>query len=149
MRAHALAVLAVALALPAAAELYKWVDEKGVTHYSETPPPDANAKRIELPPAAPATKPESPERWKERELELRKRRLEKERAEEDEKAGSERSAERRREICLRARRALDVLEPGRPVYRVNERGERVYIDDAQRAAETDKWRKEADSNCDR
>lgn len=32
---------ALALALPLHAETYKWVDEKGVTHYSSTPPTGA------------------------------------------------------------------------------------------------------------
>ncbi|HEX5094252.1 MAG TPA: DUF4124 domain-containing protein [Burkholderiales bacterium] len=32
---------ALALALPLHAETYKWVDEKGVTHYSSTPPAGA------------------------------------------------------------------------------------------------------------
>lgn len=29
---------------PASAQVYKWVDERGVTHYSERPPPNAKAK---------------------------------------------------------------------------------------------------------
>lgn len=32
------AALVLALALPVQAEVYKWVDEKGRTHYSNTPP---------------------------------------------------------------------------------------------------------------
>ena len=35
---------------------YKWVDEKGVTHYSETPPPGGKAATIDLE-LAPATNP--------------------------------------------------------------------------------------------
>ncbi|MEO8332803.1 MAG: DUF4124 domain-containing protein [Gallionella sp.] len=35
--------------LPVAAKLYKWVDDKGVTHYDETIPPEyANKDRVEL-----------------------------------------------------------------------------------------------------
>jgi hypothetical protein len=30
-----------------AQEIYKWVDEKGVTHYSDTPPPDKQSKDID------------------------------------------------------------------------------------------------------
>lgn len=36
---------AAVLATPASAELYKWVDEKGVTNYGSTPP--ANARNIQ------------------------------------------------------------------------------------------------------
>lgn len=45
----ALCGLALGLALSAplhAAEIYKWVDEDGVTHYSQRPPPSGDAARI-------------------------------------------------------------------------------------------------------
>jgi hypothetical protein len=42
-------VLMLALPLAAAAEVYKWVDEKGVVHYTDKPPED-NAKPAKLPP---------------------------------------------------------------------------------------------------
>jgi len=42
-------VAGVAFSLPAAAKLYKWVDENGTTHYGETIPPEyANRDRAEL-----------------------------------------------------------------------------------------------------
>jgi hypothetical protein len=34
---------AIVAAAPACADLYKWVDERGVTNYSNQPPPDAKA----------------------------------------------------------------------------------------------------------
>lgn len=37
-----LALAALALALPAAAELYEWKDERGVTHFSSRPPQSAS-----------------------------------------------------------------------------------------------------------
>jgi hypothetical protein len=143
-------LLAVALASPwpAAAALYKWVDEKGVTHYSEQPPPDGKATRLELPAQAPAQGSASPGNWKEREIEFRKHRIEKEQADDKQKADSERNAAMRKDACLRARRQLDLLGAGRPLYHVNEHGERVYMDDAERAAETKKWSKEAEAACD-
>jgi len=44
-------LLAGVLALaPVASEarLYKWVDDKGVTHYTETPPPDGKGKALDI-----------------------------------------------------------------------------------------------------
>ncbi len=39
----------IAFSLPAAAKMYKWVDDKGVTHYGETIPPEyADKDRTEL-----------------------------------------------------------------------------------------------------
>jgi hypothetical protein len=141
----------LALALPASADMYKWVDEKGVTHYSESPPPEGTqSKKLDLPvtpPSAPAAKPQSPEDWKAREAEFRRRQLQKENAEQAEKAQGERSAEVRKARCTEAQRRLDLLNAGRPLYRVNEKGERVYMEDPDRAAQTEKWRKEADQYC--
>lgn len=43
-----LSALLLALAAPAAAQLYKWVDERGVVNYSNQPPADAKAgQRVE------------------------------------------------------------------------------------------------------
>ena len=41
----ALAATALALAAPASAQTFKWVDEKGVVNYSSNPPPAASAAR--------------------------------------------------------------------------------------------------------
>jgi hypothetical protein len=44
------ALVAVLLASPAAAQVYRWVDEDGVTHLSTTkPPPGVQAERLEVP----------------------------------------------------------------------------------------------------
>jgi len=57
-----LAILALwCAALPAAAEVYKWVDREGKVHYSDTPPANAASRPIELPKAGPESRPaESP-----------------------------------------------------------------------------------------
>ena len=47
-----LALAVVCLSLPAAAaEVHKWVDENGVTHYSDAPPPAAETAVIRIEPA--------------------------------------------------------------------------------------------------
>ena len=49
--AHLLVTLIAgfAFSLPVAAKLYKWVDEKGITHYGETVPPEhADKNRAEM-----------------------------------------------------------------------------------------------------
>lgn len=52
-------LIAVSLALPAAAAadtLYKWTDAEGITHYSDSPPPqgsDVEAREIRVDPAPP------------------------------------------------------------------------------------------------
>jgi hypothetical protein len=44
-----LLVLALTLAAVAAAAVYTWVDERGVTHYSETPPQGRRADEVKVP----------------------------------------------------------------------------------------------------
>lgn len=41
------------------ATYYKWVDEKGVTHYSEQPPSNRKARKLEIQPALPSAGSES------------------------------------------------------------------------------------------
>jgi hypothetical protein len=148
---YLIAALLVA-ALPAAADMYKWVDEKGVTHYSESPPPEGTqSKKLDLPPLAPnapASRGDTPEDWKGRELEFRRRMLDKQKAEASDKAKSDQTAAMRKARCTEARRRLDLLDAGRPLYHTNEKGERVYMEDAERSTEGEKWRKEAAQYCD-
>jgi glutaredoxin len=43
-----LALLAVALALPAPAEVFKWTDSAGRVHYGDKPPEDAKSEQLKL-----------------------------------------------------------------------------------------------------
>ncbi len=145
---RAAAVLLALAALPAAAvTLYKWVDAHGVTHYSGSPPPQGGARRLELrdPPAARAP---AAGDWRAREIEARKRRIERSQAQDKADAEARRQAASRRARCLDARARLDILQHGGPVYHVDERGERVYLDDAGRESETQRWQRQAQEACD-
>ncbi len=141
----AAAIAACAGALSAQAAMYKWVDEKGVTHYAESPPPDGKATKIEIaptPPSAPV-KPAT-EDWKQREQESRQRHLQEEmRHDRDAQRAAQRKAR-----CLEAQREAANLETARVVYTVNERGERIYLDDTERARALEDWKKRARDNCD-
>ena len=144
-------VVLLAAVLPASAAMYKWVDEKGVTHFSETPPPDGKAAtKIEprpTPPSGPATRPA--ENWQEKDMDFRKRRLEKDQAEEKARDASERSAANRKNNCLRAQRNLHQLGLGIPLYVINEKGEQVWMTDEERARNQADWKRVAEENCDR
>jgi hypothetical protein len=50
--------------------------------------------------------------------------------------------------CLIAQQNLHTLEIRRPVYHIDEHGERVYLDDEQRAAEIARMRTEIEIYCD-
>lgn len=53
------AVLALlCAAIPAAADVYKWVDREGGVHYSDTPPANAPSRPVDLPNIGTETRPE-------------------------------------------------------------------------------------------
>jgi len=147
------------------ATLYKWVDEKGVTHYTETPPAKQKAQEIRIqppppsgavegrPPQAPVapaaegSKAAPPKTWHEKALDAQRQREAAEQQEEREHALAQEIAQKRKERCLAAQQNLQALLTSRPVYHVNERGERVFIDDAKRAAEIARAKREIQSYC--
>lgn len=81
------AALGFLFAAPATAQTYKWVDEKGVTQYSDTPPPDmsrrANTQLDKQGRAVRQTEaPLTPEQLKQREVELARKQEEAKKTEE-------------------------------------------------------------------
>jgi Skp family chaperone for outer membrane proteins len=149
-RTMLLAVLTAGLlglcALPAAAALYKWIDANGRVVYSDQPP-SGNVKTETLTGAAPPSNPNAAKELAQKEAELKKRQTE--RAEAVAKSDKERTAkDKRSEECVRAAASLKQLSWGQVViYRANEKGEQVPMDEASRQKERARiegWMKE---NC--
>jgi hypothetical protein len=165
-----LAVMASALllvALPAEAQ-WKWKDKGGRVQYSDLPPPVGTPDQDILarptpsrraPMAAPAASaaasvPGAPAgasgplvpRVVEPELEAKRKRAEadqlaKNKVEEDRINGL------KADNCARARSQLRTLESGIRVARTNDKGEREFIDDKQRADETRHARDAVAADC--
>jgi len=121
-----------ALLIPASAQVYKWADDQGRTHYGEHPPTGRKAQEVEqrlANPAPAAGKPDQPN-WKEKDLQFRGRRIQAEQAEtkqEQEQAAALRA-------CNQARDHLAQLKAARRSYRLDENGGRVYQSDEERLA---------------
>lgn len=147
---RALIALAVALAAATPAHaIYKWVDEKGVTHFSEHPPPDGRkSQKVEPKVTPPSSEARPATDWKQREQEQRRRKIEQDQKDDYQKGKSQNAAAERRNRCLQARRELHILEKQIPVYSVNEKGERVYLEDKDRPAEIAGWKREISASCD-
>jgi hypothetical protein len=146
MKRLAFFTLLAILAVPAAAQQYKWKDASGRTQYGDIPPPGVQAERLtrssvgtvsggNASPTSAATgdaaKPASaPKSAAEQEQEFRKRRME---AEEKQKKDDKLAQESRlkQENCTRAKQQLASLESGMRQVRVNDKGEREFLDDAQ------------------
>ena len=160
-----LALLGLALCLPAAAQ-WKWRDAEGRVLYSDRPPPlsvpakdilqspTAAAPRIQVISSVPlgasapeqlASKPAAKAELNV-EAEARRRKLEQEQAAKV-KAEEQKNAAARKENCTQARSYLRTLEDGRRVARTNEKGEREILDDKQRAHEIERARAVVASDC--
>ena len=119
---------------PAAAEVCRWTDADGRVHYSNSPPAGVTCSRtLRVPP--PTTGSEGPARdYKSQELEFQQRRVQ--RAEAEKRAEQEKmEADRRREACGQARGRLAWLEGGGRVVKIDETGQRQFLDDRQMASE--------------
>lgn len=152
--------LALCVALPAAAQMYKWVDSDGKVKYSDTPPPsNVKTERLRIPahaPEAPAdtakggaqknTGKTGPKSLAEQEQAFRKRQAEAAKAEQAEEQ-KEAQARAKEENCKRAKAALAALELGGRQQRIDDKGERVFLTDQEIAQSTAQARQEAAAAC--
>ena len=131
----------------ALAQVYKWVDANGVTHYGEQPPAASKSREVKLRDADPradnAPQPAAAGAYKDRELEFRKRQTERERAE---ARVAEDKGARERE-CRAAANELNNLRSSGRIYDLNEKGERVWLSDAQRDSAIAKHEAEYNRRC--
>lgn len=148
--AACLALAAFAAGVAGAQAMYKWVDEKGTTHFSEHPPPDGKkAARVEpkvTPPSSPAAAPpkNDSQSWRAQEAEFRKRQVE--RGQRDQAEQRERAE--RGQQCSEARRRLASLLNSSRIYRDHEDGTRTYLNEAQRDATVAEQRARVKEHCD-
>lgn len=85
-----------------AEEVYRWVDDEGITHYSSTPPPDRDADRIEAA-NPPADDPEASRREIEKLEQSNKTRLYRKRLERRIAAEEKQQQQERERFCSRLR----------------------------------------------
>lgn len=143
------ASLAVALAGGAwAGDIYKWTDDEGNVHYGDRPAPDGSSRRLAI--ESSATDHERVAARLEPRREAREAR-EEERAEAEEAAASEeeeRQAEAERaEKCATYKERLQKFLQSRRLYREDENGERVYLDEEEMLAARDQVQDRVEEYC--
>ncbi|MDP1742764.1 DUF4124 domain-containing protein [Polaromonas sp.] len=130
-----IALLAMGLWVPAQAQVYKWVDEKGVTQYGQKPPADHKGQKMKLPDAPPAaargaSAAKDPlATVREQDTEFKRRQIARQEAE----AKDFQEAASRKQWCIEARDDLERKRHAR-IYDLNAKGERVFKSDANRDA---------------
>lgn len=164
-------VMCMLIALPmlAKADIYKWKDKDGTIRYTDTPPPsnikqesiggkkltkptgqvplapvanaDATAGKDELKGKVPNPNTENPEEIAAR---LRQKNAE---AEKNNKKEKDAQAKIKEENCKASKANLASYQQGGRVYKMNEKGEREYLDDAGLKAGAEKAQKEVSDYC--
>jgi hypothetical protein len=156
-----LALGAAAFVLPAAAQqLYKYVGPDGKVQYSDRPPADGRkAEKITTSrissigsggaaaaAGGDAAKSGTPKSAAEQEQAFRQRRIDAdEKAKKDEKLALEQ--QQKAESCAGAQRELAGLQSGARVARLNQNGERIYLEDAQIQGEIARLQREIATGC--
>ena len=166
-----LCVMCVLIALPmlANAEIYKWKDKDGTVRYTDTPPPsnikqesiggkkltkptgqaplapvvntDATTGKDEMKGKVPRQNIEGPD---EIAAKLRQKNAE---TEKNNKKEKEAQAKIKEENCKISKANLANYQQGGRVYKMNEKGEREYLDNAGFKAGTEKAQKEVSEYC--
>lgn len=145
-----LLVLLVVLSSNAYAGITKWVDDKGEVHYSEQAP--KNATRVEqlqfkdtggTPPADNLYGRKS---TKEMEGDFQRGKAARDKAAKKEEQ-SRANTEARQANCINARTNLTTMQQSRRIFKMDENGERVYMDDNQRQQQLDAAQQAVSQNC--
>lgn len=151
-------------ALPVHAEIYKWVDKDGSVKYTDTPPPNGakTLSTIKKKAANPATVPVATpsgaltnsaqtqakggdDAASEQELAKKKREIEE--VEKKNKAEKEAQAKQKQLNCTAAKSNYQSYSQGGRIYKMNEKGERVYLGDKELADGAAKAMREINENC--
>jgi hypothetical protein len=124
--------------------MYKWVDEKGVTHFSQDPPPDDKKATKVTPKVTPPSNPSAApsDDWKGKDADFKRRQVERAQKEKVD----EKEAARRAQLCEQWRGRVNFLQDGR-IYRDNSDGTRTFLDESQRASEIAKAREREAEYC--
>lgn len=123
-------------AAAASAQQYKWTDKDGKVRYGDVPPPGVTTTTLKAPsppPAAAATPDAKKNAPKAKEPQKQ--------------AMTEEQLQVKRENCARAQESLRTLQSGLRISRIDSKGERYYLDDAQIAQETAKAQQSVQHWC--
>ena len=146
-RHHITAVILILACLPATAEVYKWVDEDGNVHYGDKPTGN-EPERMAI-----ASQPTDNARVQQQiqvSTTARTQRREAEAAAAAEGPSKEElqaEAQERAQRCQSARATMQSFITSRRLYREDESGERVYLDESETIAARQRVEDQNDEYC--
>jgi len=125
------------LAASASAQQYKWTDKDGKVRYGDVPPAGVSTTRLKAPSAGYA--PPAPAADSKKDAAKKK--------EPEKQAMTEEQLQMKRENCARAQESLRTLQSGVRISRIDAKGERYYLEDAEIAQETARARQSVQQWC--
>jgi hypothetical protein len=130
LKPSAIAAIALLATASAHAQMYKCVDERGTTHYTDKPGPECKGGKVDIRPAPPISGKleERKEDLGAAERDFRQRQVDQ--AHQDRDDARKQETQKRR--CANMHAEYQRLTSGRRLARVNEKGERIYVEDAER-----------------
>lgn len=144
--------MASAAAVGAGGTIYKWTDKEGNVHFTDCPPPPGCKAETVL--VQPTPSEQQIRQAQEKLDKLLEEQLGSAAAREQQRLELERQqvaalqvAVARKRACVMAQQNLHNLLMNRPVYYIDEKGERVYLDDAAHKAEIERQRQLIRENC--
>jgi hypothetical protein len=143
-------VCIMCIASAAMAQQYRWVDKDGRVQYGDTPPPGVTATRLKPPPGSSAPPPAAAKKDGEKALspEAAFRKRQQEAKEKEEKEAKDRSqADAKRANCDSAQAQLRMVQSGQRMSTINSAGQRVFLDDEQRAKEEERAQRAVSEYC--
>jgi hypothetical protein len=131
VKRFALALALAAAVAPAQAQMYKCVDERGVTHYSDKPRPGCKGGPVDIrgspPISGSLSAPPAAGDLTRQDADFKRRQMEQEKAQSEQKAALD-------QRCHILRQELALLTSGVRIGNVTSKGEREYMDDKTRDA---------------
>ncbi len=136
----------VAMGLAQAA-MYKWIDENGVTQYTQYPPPDRNAEVV-APPPPPAEDPQEARKKLDTLMQSQDEQDKAAATAEGEQATTAEQAKLREQNCQNARSNLEKLTTGGRKRVIGADGVATYLTEEDRQKRLDEAQKQIEEFCD-
>ncbi len=137
LMASSVLLMAVTLSNPGAAKdgkVYTWTDSKGVVHYGEHPPKDVQAKLVKTrtghsdPTPVPATP--TPQNTQQTQTD-----------------SGQTDSLKDPERCTKAKQNLEIIDSGAPIRTTNEKGEKVIMEETEKARQRAMFQAVANQAC--
>lgn len=136
------------LTLPALAqaEVYRWTDAEGRTHFGDRPPTQAASQEVQVQTAPARVDNAARDRQQKMNAFLEQRQQERDRQRAAD-AKAEKQAAKRAELCTKMRARLKHLDSVSTFYNLNEEGERVFVSESENTRIRERFRKKVEETC--